>query len=248
MSLNQIMRIAVILIGIIIVIKFLLFLFGGSRDELSKSIAADHIVNIDVSTDIGDIQIAPHDGHDIRVQLEGKATKKPSKKFKLTLKEKNGEVIIKAKTRSGFLSFRKLSDGYTILVELPTKQYDRLLVHADVANIYVDSIYANESQTTTNVGNINLIGVGGVITAQSEVGDITISLQSIANNIQAKTEVGNIAVKTKEAPLALQTGISNSVGNKTINLPNEAGGSIGIGGPNVKLTVAVGNVSLSLSD
>jgi hypothetical protein len=248
MSLNQIMRIAVILIGIIIVIKFLLFLFGGSRDELSKSIAADHIVNIDVSTDIGDIQIAPHDGYDIRVQLEGKATKKPSKKFKLTLKEKNGEVIIKAKTRSGFLSFRKLSDGYTILVELPTKQYDRLLVHADVANIYVDSIYANESQTTTNVGNINLIGVGGVITAQSEVGDITISLQSIANNIQAKTEVGNIAVKTKEAPLALQTDINNSVGNKTINLPNEVGGSIGIGGPNVKLTVAVGNVSLSLSD
>ena len=87
-----------------------------------------------------------------------------------------------------------------------------------------------------------------MINAQSEVGDITISLQSIANNIQAKTEVGNIAVKTKEAPLALQTDINNSVGNKTINLPNEAGGSIGIGGPNVKLTVAVGNVSLSLSD
>ena len=68
MSLNQIMRIAIILIGIFIAIKFLLFLFGGSKDELSKSIAADHIVNVDVSTDIGDIQIAPHDGHDIRVQ------------------------------------------------------------------------------------------------------------------------------------------------------------------------------------
>ena len=127
-----------------------------------------------------------------------------------------------------------------MLVELPSKQYERLQVQADVANVYVDSIHANESYVTTNVGNLNVKEVGGVINANTKVGDITIDLQNIVNNIIAKSQVGNIVVKTKEAPLALQTELKNSIGNTTINLPNEVNGSIGIGGPLVNLTVDVG--------
>ena len=169
---NQLMRIAVFLIGIVIVINILLFLFGGSRGTLSQSISAENILNINVVTDIGDIQIAPHDGYEIRVQVEGKTDEKPSKNYKLKLKEKNDQLTIKAKTKSGFFSFRKFSVGYTVLVELPSKQYERLQVHADVANVYVDSIHANESYVTTNVGNLNVKEVGGVINANTKVGDI----------------------------------------------------------------------------
>ena len=247
MNSNQIMRIAVLLVGIIIVINIIVFLFGGSRDDLSKSIFAEDIVTIDVSTDIGDIQIASYDGDEIRVQLQAKSEKKPSKNFKLTMKEKNNELTIKAKKKSNILSFGKFSTGYTILVELPSKQYERLQVHADVANIHVDSIQANESRVTANVGNVTLKGVNGEINVGTEVGDIEIYLQSIANNILAKAQVGNIVVETKEGPLALQTELKSSIGNSIINLPNEVDGSIGIGGPVVNLTVEVGNVSLLLS-
>lgn len=241
------MRLVVILIVVFIVINILVFLFGGSRGELSESIYAEDIVTVDVSTDIGDIQIASYDGDEIRVQLQAKSEKKPSKNFKLTMKERNTELTIKAKKKSRFFSFNKLSTGYTILVELPSKQYERLQVHADVANIHVDSIQANESRVTANVGNVILKGVNGEISAGTEVGDIEIGLQSIANNILAKAQVGNIVVETKEGPLALQTELKSSIGNTRINLPNEVDGSIGIGGPAVNLTVEVGNVSLLLA-
>lgn len=246
---HKIMRILAILIGIVLVFNILTFLFGGgSRDALSKSIFAEDIIKINVTTDRGDIQIAPHDGEDVRVHLEAKGEEKPSKSYKLTVKEKNDVLLINAKMKTGFFSFRKLSLGYTILVELPSKQYEQLQVQTNVANIYIDSIQANETNAITTTGSINLIDIGGVINATVGVGDVTINLQNITNNITAKSQVGNVIVKTKEAPLALQTEITNSIGNTTINLPNEVNGSIGIGGPQVNLDVEVGNISLSLTN
>lgn len=244
MDVHKVMRAAVILIGIIIVFNIIMFLFGGSRSDLSKSIFAEDIVTINVSTDRGDIQIAPYDGDEIRVQLQGKSEETKSKNFRLTMKEKNNEVTIKAKEKSRLFSFGKSPLGYTILVELPSKQYEKLQVESNVAHIQIDSIQANESQVTTNVGNIVVSGGGGVIHAETKTGNITIKLQNIMNNIAAKSQVGNIIVKTKEEPLVLQTELNNSIGTITINLPNEVDGAIGIGGPLVTLTVEVGNISL----
>ena len=56
--------------------------------------------------------------------------------------------------------------------------------------------------------------------------------------------MGNIKVTTKEVPKALQTDLTNSVGKETIQLPNEKSGSIGVGGPLVKLTTEVGDLAL----
>jgi len=241
------MRVGILLIGIIFVIIFIVLLFGGSREDLIESIFAEDIARVNVSTDIGDIQIVSYDGDEIRVQLQGKSEKDPSKNFKLTMKEKNNELIIKAKRKSRLFSFSKASAGYTILVELPSKEYENLEVHADVANIHVESIQANEARVTANVGNLTLKGINGVINAGTQVGDIEIGLQNIVHNIFVEVQVGNIAVETREEPLSVQTELKSSTGNSIINYPNEIDGSIGIGGPIVKLSVEVGNVSLLLS-
>lgn len=247
LSSKQIMRSAVLFIGIVIVIYILVSLFSGPRGDLSKSFLADDIVMINVSTDIGDIQIISHEGDEIRVQVEGKSVKKPSKYFKLNIKDKNNELTIKTKVKSKLFSFRKASSSYTVLVELPRKEYEKIQVHADVANVHVGSIQANEAHVTANVGNMTIKDVKGEINAATEVGDVAIDLQNITNNIVAEAKVGNVVVETKEAPLALQTQLISSIGNSIINLPNEVDGSIGIGGPIVDLTVEVGNVSLLLS-
>lgn len=238
---------AVFLIGIILVFTLIIFIFGGSRGELNKSIFAEDIVTINISTDRGDIQIAPYDGEDIRVQLQGKSDKVKAKNYRLTMKEKNEELTIKAKVKSKFLSIGESDLGYTILVELPNKQYEKLQVQSNVAHIQVDSIHASVLQATTTVGNIIVGGGGGAIHAETEVGNITINLERIEENIFAKSQVGNVIVKTLEVPLALQTELNNSIGTTTINLPNEVDGSIGIGGPLVNLTVEVGDISLSLA-
>jgi len=241
------MRVGILLIGIIFVIIFIVLLFGGSRDDLIESVFAEDIARVNVSTDIGDIQIVSYDGDEIRVQLQGKSEKDPSKNFKLTMKEKNNELIIKAKRKSRLFSFSKPSAGYTILVELPSKEYEKLEVHADVANIHVESIQANDARITANVGNLTLKGINGAINAGTQVGDIEIGLQNIVHNIFVEVQVGNIAVETREEPLSLQTELTSSTGNSIINYPNEIDGTIGIGGPIVKLSVEVGNVSLLLA-
>ncbi|MDS9471145.1 DUF4097 family beta strand repeat-containing protein [Sporosarcina pasteurii] len=245
---QDIMRVAVLFIGIVLLINVLLFLFRGGHGSLSKSIPGDEIVNIHITTDIGDIQIAPHDGDDIRVHLEGKTTTQPAKSYKLIVKEKYDELTIRAKTKTKWLPFQKSAGSYTVLIELPSKQYEQLYVEADVANIYMEAIAASNSFVTTRVGHITLKNVAGSLNSTTEVGDNTIELPTVSENISATSTVGNVIVKMKEVPLALQSDIHNSVGNTTINLPNAEEGSIGIDGPLLKLTVEVGNISVLLVD
>ena len=109
-------------------------------------------------------------------------------------------------------------------------------------------IQANELQLKTNVGNIHINEAVGYISAETNVGDIHLQLQTIVNDIVAKTQVGNISLKLAEEPIALQTNFKNSIGNTTISLPSIQNGSIGVSGPLVELTAEVGNIELLLID
>jgi DUF4097 and DUF4098 domain-containing protein YvlB len=241
----NILRITVILLGIVIAGSLLFnFLSNRTTNNHEKSISANNITSIKVAADTGVVKIAPHDGEDILVQITGK---KLSKDQRLTLTKKNNTVAIEAKSKSKF-RFAIKSPVFTVLVKLPGKEYERLQIHTDVANIHVDSIHATEYYVKTDVGNIKINGIHGAIHAESDVGNIHLHLQHIANDIVAKTEVGNISVRTKEAPVALQTEFNTSAGKTTVTLPNFLNGSIGVNGPLVKLASEVGNISLLLDE
>ena len=137
--------------------------------------------------------------------MEGNTGKKLSKGYRLTLKEKNNLVTIKAKKKTKFGLSSKSPLGFKVLVELPTTHYERLQVQANVSTIIVDSIHATELQLKTNVGNIHVNEAVGIIHAETNVGVINLQLQTIVSDIVAKTEVGNISVKIAEEPIALQT-------------------------------------------
>lgn len=245
---DDVIRLAALFIVSILLIIILIFLFGGGRGILSESFSADEIVNIELATDIGDIQITPHEGENIHVYLEGKTDEKPTKNYKLLTKVKENTLTIRAKRKLKLLSFGKTPHSYTVLIELPVKQYEQLFVEAEVANIHIESVAASESFIRTNVGNVTLRNIDGIINSATEVGDNTIELPTVSENISATSRVGNVIVKMQEVPLALQSEIDNRLGNTTINLPNAEEGSIGIDGPLLKLAVEVGNISVLLAE
>ena len=162
--------------------------------------------------------------------------------IKLTVKEKGNRVMIKAKKKS------KLAQGFTISVELPSKQYEQLQIQADAANINVGRVHTTGYVLKTSVGNIDVDAAQGIINADTQVGNVHLNLQTISNDIVARTEVGNIVVETNEAPPALQTLCKTGIGTVEISLPNVQNGSIGTDGPLVKLTSEVGDVSLLLTN
>ena len=224
------------------------FPINRANKNYEVSSSAENTTTINLSTNLGDIHIMPIDGHQIVARLESNAGEKLSKGYRLTLKDKNNVVTIKAKKKSKLGTSNKLPVGFKLVVELPTKQYDRLQVHANVSTIHLNSVQANELQLKTNVGNIYINEAVGVISAETNVGDVHLQLLTVVNDIIAKTQVGNISLKLAEEPIALQTNFENSIGNTTISLPSMQNGSIGVSGPLVELTAEVGTIELLLID
>jgi len=230
-----------IIIGVVVLVAILL-LFNkcSGSGSFEKVISSDGITQISVATNTGDIILSPHKGKAIRVQLLSKSGGKLTKHAKLSVKEKRNHLAINVKTKTRF------SQGLIISVELPSKQFEALQVTADVANIDVGAIDVAQLYLATQVGNITVKNTIGAIQSKAEVGNVVMHFETITNNIVSKAEVGNIVVNVANAPPALQTNCSTSIGTATINLPNMNNGSIGEGGPTVELVTEVGDVSLLL--
>lgn len=232
--------IAIVTILIFLILKTIPISKGAPIYEEFAS--AEDVMRINVISDTADVFISMYEGDEIRAYLSDKKGERLFRGYKLTVKEKKDRVIIKAKKKS------KLAEGYMIMVELPSKQYEQIQIQADAANINVGAIHTSGYVLKTSVGHIEVDAAQGIINADTQVGNVHINMQMIGRDVIAKTEVGNIVVETDEAPPALQTVCKTSLGEVVISLPNIQNGSIGTGGPLVKLTSDVGDVSLSLTN
>lgn len=202
--------------------------------------SSENITSVNVFTEKGNVTISMYEGDEIRAYLIGEDGERLSKGYKLTMKGKGNLVTIKAKKKS------KLTQNFSVSVELPNKLYEQIQVHADVGNVEIAGANAASYALKTSVGNVNVNVPQGIINAESQVGNMNLQVAEITSDINAKIDVGNIVVETVEAPEALQTDCKTNVGTTTINLPNTQNGDIGTGGPIVKLQTDVGDVSLLL--
>lgn len=236
-----------IIIGLAIVVVFLfvfLKVFPSTKGApiYEEFASAEDIMRIHVLSDTADVFLSMYEGDEVRAYLSDKKGERLFRGYKLTVKEKKDRLIIKAKKKS------KLAEGYMIMVELPSKQYEQIQIQADAANLNVGAIHTTGYVLETSVGNIEVDAAQGIINADTQVGNIHINMQTIVRDIIAKTEVGNVVVETNEAPPALQTVCKTGIGEVAISLPNVQNGAIGTGGPLVKLISDVGDVSLSLTN
>ncbi len=253
MNIKRIMTVAFILIGISIVGNIALYMFGQSpfnfaKIEEERSISAEKITDILIFSNVGDVNVVPYDGNEIQVSMKGKTEKKWTDDFRLSLEEKDNRITIEANQIEKARLFNIYSGTYELLVKMPKKEFETLEVHSDVANIDIGGVTANHYKIKTTMGDIHGNQLNGIVQAESEVGNISLRFQNIINDIVAESEMGNITVTSEELPEALQTDLTNSMGDETIQLPNGKSGSIGAGGPLVKLTTEVGDLALKVEE
>ena len=247
MNSKKIFTIAIILIGISIVGNGVLFFLDQSPFNLTninhkESISASNISTIDIDSDTVNVTIVPYDGTNIDVQLKGTTVKKSEGDLELSVNEWDSELNISARGIRKVRFFGSHSGTYELVVKLPRKDYERLEVKAQVGNISIDEQTVNQSNLTTRVGDIRVKNLQGRVYATTEVGEINLQLENILHDIVAITRIGDVSLKTAEVPESLQTDLNHSIGKQTVELPSDLGG----GGPLVKLTTEVGNLSLGV--
>lgn len=251
MNIKRIVRIAFILIAISIAGNAVLFVMGESPFNLAKIdeehfLTAHDIKNIEVSTNIGDVTVQPHDNDKIEVKLEGKIEKKNADNLHLSVIKEDNNLKVDVKEKRTAHLFSIFSGNYHLIVKLPKKEFQLLQVNSDAASITLNDIKADHVELSTDMGDIYIKDVVAAVSAKSDVGDIQVHVQNIKKDITAKSDIGDITVKTKEQPKHLRTQMSNSIGEEIIKLPNMKNGSIGNGGPLVFLKSDVGDLALMM--
>ncbi|MBH0172636.1 DUF4097 family beta strand repeat-containing protein [Fictibacillus phosphorivorans] len=250
---QKILRTAYFLIGISIIGNAVLFMMGESPFNLAKineqkSIVASSINEIKIESSVGDVFVLPHDGDQISISMKGKTEKKFSDDFSLSVKNNKNKLTIQAIQKKNTKLFSLFSGDYELLIKLPKAEYKRLQVNSDTSDIKMHAIKANNIDLQTNLGDILLEDVTGVVSAKSDVGDININLLHIKKDIFAKSNLGDITIKTKNEPDQLRTDLQNTIGDEKITLPSSKNGSIGTGGPLVFLSSEVGDLALMMSN
>lgn len=251
MNIKRIVRIAFILIGLSIAGNAVLFVMGESPFNLAiieekHLISAKKIKNIEVSTNIGDVTVQPHDSDKIEVRMEGNIEKKNEDNLHLSVTDENNNLKVEVKEKRTLHLFSIFSGDYNLVVKLPKKEFQLLQVNSDAASITLNDVKADHVELSTDMGDIFIKNVVAAVSAKSDVGDIEVHVQNIEKDITAKSDVGDIIVKTREQPKHLRTQMSNSIGEEILKLPNMKNGSIGNGGPLVFLKSEVGDLALMM--
>ncbi|AJS58446.1 DUF4097 family beta strand repeat-containing protein [Paenibacillus sp. IHBB 10380] len=253
---KKIIQIAFGLVVVAIIGNVLLYMFNLSPFNLavidqSRSVSAANVTDIHVNSNTANVNIVPYDGTEIQVHMKGKSEERWADDFQLSVEENGNQVTIEANELEKTRIFVLYSGDYELLVQLPQKNFERLQVQTEAADIDVEGVQIKRSFLEAGVGNITSKQLQGIINGVTGAGDIYVQLQSVENDIEAKTSVGNITVTTEIAPEAIQTELRNGLGERTIDfpgLPNAEDGSVGTGGPNVKLSAEVGDLALLMAD
>ncbi|WNB90794.1 DUF4097 family beta strand repeat-containing protein [Bacillus sp. NEB1478] len=249
MNVKRILRIAIILIGLAIAGNAVLFLIGKSpfnsaKVDQKRLIDSGSITDIKVSSNISDVKIIPNDSEKIEVHMRGRSTNMNTDNVELAVKQNGNKLTIHTAHKKP--RFLVVFNDYDLLIKMPNKDFKKLTVKTDAAEINLKEISAHHFYLNSDVGDITLHNVNGKINAESDVGDMNMYVDEITKDITAKSNVGDISVITKNAPKNLQTHLKNNLGDETVELPNEKNGMIGTGGPLVSMISDVGDLTLSL--
>lgn len=138
-------------------------------------------------------------------------------------------------------------------VDLSSVQADTLEIKTDTGDIAVKSLRGKLLTVSTNLGNIDIRGTEAKLNLSSDTGDVYVDIPAIVNDIVAQSDLGDVDVLVDEPPSNLVLKLNSDIGKVKTNLQNvqfdhldrySTEGSIGSGGPVVKLQSDTGNVTL----
>lgn len=174
--------------------------FGTEPVHLEESVDSSSVVNIIAKTKGIKIDVRKGQTEQIRVSLEGKASKKYIDRFTLATGT-NGDgdtVIIEAGYKDTVVVGLNIVD-VVLIVELPDKQWEQVDIESEYDDIEIESLHASAAEITTKSGNIEAEQLQAAkLTVQSEYGDVDTE-RVAGDDITLTSDSGNIGIEDYEA-------------------------------------------------
>lgn len=216
---TQLLAVLMIVIGIVGI-----FMTGGdlmqTDTEGRETFSGEEIDQLIVDSNIANIELHPSDSKDMEVVWEGNLR---NHSHRVHLQQDESTLMVDVDTKEPFFlkffSFFDFLNKLTVKIYLPDKIFsnisvenevgntlissvhaDKFYVKSDVSNIEMTDVQTEELIVESDVGNIQLDDVTGVITAKSDVGNMTLKLMEITNDIQLTSDVGKISVQLSRIP------------------------------------------------
>lgn len=192
--------------------------FGTEPVMIEKTIDPSAIHNVKVNSDSLNIEFKRSATNDIKVSLEGRASKKYKDRFTLsTATTSDGnEVTIQGSYKDTFFVGFNIMD-VDLVVELPDRLWDSIEVDSKNGNIEVEHLTAKEAVITTGSGNIDTEELQAEIAKLSadhgnmdleHVSGDSVDLQSRSGNIKLESyTIGQLKVHSDHGNITIEDGV-----------------------------------------
>lgn len=193
--------------------------FGGDSNKIVIENAS--FTNIDVLSDNAKVEIIPTNSPTTTVEYVDKKGKNAKLDFQANVKKDTLTVKLKKK-RWRLINFDFSFSQRELLVKVPEKQYENIIVNNDNGKIKVTNMKAKDISFDTDNGNIELKNVdASSINVQSDNGRII--MEEVTGNIIGKTDNGQITLITNNWDRQIELTTDNGrIEIKTENEPTNA--------------------------
>jgi lia operon protein LiaG len=226
--------------------------FGTEAVLVEKTIDAKDIQNIKVDSDSVNIEIKRSATNDIKVSIDGRASKKYVDRFELTAEAEGDTAKIHADYKDIFFVGFNYVD-VDLVIELPDRLWDSIELDSKHSNIDIEHLTAKEAVITLGSGNIDteelqagivkLTASHGNMDLENVTGD-NVELQSSSGNIKLETySVGQLKVNSDHGNVTIEDGVGAvQASTKSSNIRFNADELK----ENVSLTTNHGNIRLEV--
>lgn len=216
---KKLAAIALIMLGVGIIGALLAFdlndirTFGTKPVRIDKTVDSASIRNVYVDSSSINMEIVRGASDEIKVRIEGNASKKYLDRFNLEAEAKGDTVYIKSSYKEMLVvGFNFVN--VDLIVELPDRLLDSVELKSNSGNIEVEQLKATTAVIETGSGNINIEKLStGTPTIQSKSGNIKVenykseqvTVQSNSGNITMDDGTGRVDGETRSGNIRMET-------------------------------------------
>jgi DUF4097 and DUF4098 domain-containing protein YvlB len=196
----------------------------GAPIHIQKQHDGTKIKNIEVISNLIDIEVYPSTNDQIQASLTGIQEKNVEKDLQMSIKDQTLEIkAIKKQLKSFYINFdfNAIKHPTKLKVLLPQKQYNLLALQTDNGNIHLKGYQGDTLKINTINGNINLQNTNAVMALKTNNGNIEIdSPTTFHGNNHIQTENGEIEIQTGHIPKPIQPNQKPLTGQLNIQTDN----------------------------
>ena len=244
--------------------------FVGKRIEEDRTIAIEDASALAVDARAGDVTVRGEDREDVAVDIvkQSSSVGGDLSKLDMAVEREDGRLTLAARY-TGDSSLLGGTPTMDLTVRLP-RSLRVAEIAASVGDVRVEDV-AGDLAVDSSTGDVTIKGVDGTVTAEASTGDVRVDGASAVGDVSADVGDLDLAVSVIDGDTMVETStgdidaalspdldaelvVESNVGDVTVEglsleggtqTESSASGTLGEGGPTLRVETSTGDVSLS---